>query len=165
MFSRFLHQGTYIIGLSGGRGTINYSFRVERAATPNGEDAERNDTSASAVPFPVNATMGGTVGGAFADGSRDLQDFFAVNIPSPGTATFNIVSDLAPVRFTVIYSEVRVVRGSQQVTAHNPLQDRFARAVNVEFATAGTYFLRIEARSHAGQHPHWTPYQITMTSR
>ncbi|MBV6440952.1 MAG: hypothetical protein EPGJADBJ_02628 [Saprospiraceae bacterium] len=81
--------GIYYFQVEGGGNILDY--RLEAALTPPawGEDTEPNDTLTTAQTFPINDSIGGTLGYYKPGFGADNWDWFVLNLPEYGLLTFD----------------------------------------------------------------------------
>ena len=170
-YTIYMHEGVYAICIYGSighnnRGTIDYSFSVESIDAPYGEDKEPNDTSAGAVALAMNAAAGGVLGGVRDDGSGDSVDVYALSIPAPMNCEFQLTADRAAASLGVYDSAGAALLSYAHIgnTAHNVLDDNHRASFELEFARAGTYYVRVTNAAHYGGYSNpYNPYTLLVT--
>lgn len=163
-FAVYLHKGEYLFKETSGRGVNSYTLLVERIATPFGEDTEPNDSDAVAQAFALNGTVGGTVGGRRDDGSKDKNDYYAVNIPQIMTGRFFLEAERGHMRFYVYDQNGNALQGQSydKQTKLNDLNGKYMLSEVFDFQEPGRYYIRLESQYTEGLSDCYTPYSLKM---
>ena len=161
-YAIYLHKGEYLLRETGGRGTNTYSFKVERLATPYGEDKEPNDTSDGAIPLRIGGRAGGVLGGVYASGEKDRTDFYALPVPQAMDIELHLAADRTPMDLQVFDGTGKtLLNGWETTTSANPLKGIHEFSKAVSFPEAGLYYIRITIRGDRGLDAPYSPYLLS----
>ncbi|MCL2159648.1 MAG: hypothetical protein FWH48_09595, partial [Oscillospiraceae bacterium] len=185
-YAIYLHKGAYLLREYSGRGTNQFSFKVdsEKIATPYGEDKEPNNTAAEAIPLAINGKASGVMGGMFENGSngskskddfKDISDFYKIEIPSPMKCVFHLISDTTAIDFDILNNKGEVLSiytwegevlypwSSERKSNYNDLLKKYELNLEANFEAAGTYYIRLNTATYtAGYGVLYNPYLLTM---
>ncbi|MCL2158996.1 MAG: hypothetical protein FWH48_06290, partial [Oscillospiraceae bacterium] len=159
-YAIYLHKGDYLIQHSR---SDQFSFKVEKIATPYGEDKEPNETAAEAIPLAINGKAGGVMGGVNENGDIDVSDFYKIEILGSVKCVFNLISDKDYISFDILTSKGEAfylpqAQGFVTSSAYNDLLKKFELNLEVDFEEAGTYYIRLGNRYYRP----YNPYLLTM---
>ncbi|MDR3277573.1 MAG: hypothetical protein LBT12_02275, partial [Oscillospiraceae bacterium] len=147
--SIYLHSGSYLIdcnSYSYNADTRYVTFTVESVPLRfGGTDKEPNNSKDATIPLAVNGKAAGALRGNFDDGTRDEEDWYAINIPSAGKYSFLLESEFQN-SLTIYDAEMKAVSFSAlgETTDLYDTLDKLYRLEKTKELPAGKYYICVK---------------------